>query len=372
MEDVSILKLYWARSQDAIEESMRRYGALCRTVAGNILANAADAEECVNDVWLAARSSIPPARPERLGAYLARLARNIALDKLDYNRAQKRNGELNVAFSELEECLSGPPELPQELPDTLPVFTNPAPGEIFELTPEEEAAQIARVQECFAAEVDAGLAAVEIWSDPRVEFEPGLALPEEYRDAEHSQESAQALGEYLLRTYPQWFSWMETPTVSVRGGDYNIYGEQSCALYVYDGGQNVTDSLTGSAYRSMRLCLNEEGELWLIWICWPDLSGVIGNYPIISPAEAQKLLLEGNYASSVPYEAGGEEAVRGVELCYRKDQSQIWIPYYRFWLEIPSYASQAQLGLNTYGAYYIPAVEGRYIADMSTYDGSFN
>lgn len=107
MEDVSILKLYWARSQDAIEESMRRYGALCRTVAGNILANAADAEECVNDVWLAAWSSIPPARPERLGAYLARLARNIALDKLDYNRAQKRNGELNVAFSELEECLSG-------------------------------------------------------------------------------------------------------------------------------------------------------------------------------------------------------------------------------------------------------------------------
>lgn len=55
MEDVSILNLYWARSQDAIEESMRRYGALCRTVAGNILANAADAEECVNDVWLAAR-----------------------------------------------------------------------------------------------------------------------------------------------------------------------------------------------------------------------------------------------------------------------------------------------------------------------------
>lgn len=122
----------------------------------------------------------------------------------------------------------------------------------------------------------------------------------------------------------------------------------------------------------MRLCLNEEGELWLIWIYWPDLSGVIGNYPIISPAEAQKLLLEGNYAFLVPYEAGGEEAVRSVELCYRKDQSQIWIPYYRFWLEIPSNASQAQLGLNTYGAYYIPAVEGRYIADMSTYDGSFN
>lgn len=108
MENERLVELFWARSQDAIEQSVKRYGALCRSVAGNILANAADAEECVNDVWLAAWNSIPPARPQRLGAYLARLTRNIALDKLDYNRAQKRNGELNVALSELEECLSSP------------------------------------------------------------------------------------------------------------------------------------------------------------------------------------------------------------------------------------------------------------------------
>lgn len=106
MEDVNILELFWARTQEAVAVAAERYGSLCRAVAGNILANPRDAEECVNDVWLAAWNSIPPARPERLGAYLARLTRNIALDKLDHNRALKRNGELDVALSELEECLA--------------------------------------------------------------------------------------------------------------------------------------------------------------------------------------------------------------------------------------------------------------------------
>lgn len=106
MNDVEILELFWARAQEALSAAAERYGPLCRSVAGNILNNSRDAEECVNDVWLAAWNAIPPARPERLGAFLARLARNIALDRLDYNRARKRNGELDLVFSELEECLS--------------------------------------------------------------------------------------------------------------------------------------------------------------------------------------------------------------------------------------------------------------------------
>lgn len=104
MEDAKILELYWMRSQDAVAQTQQRYGALCRSVAGNILASGGDVEECVNDVWLAAWNSIPPAWPERL-------TRNIALDRLDYNRAQKRRGELSVALSELEECLADPTEV---------------------------------------------------------------------------------------------------------------------------------------------------------------------------------------------------------------------------------------------------------------------
>ena len=54
MEDKEIIELYFARSEEAIGETARKYGAYCRTIAGRILPNAADAEECVSDTWLRA------------------------------------------------------------------------------------------------------------------------------------------------------------------------------------------------------------------------------------------------------------------------------------------------------------------------------
>ena len=81
MEDKEIIELYFARSEEAIGETARKYGAYCRTIAGRILPNAADAEECVSDTWLRAWGAIPPNRPERLGAFLGKITRNLALDR---------------------------------------------------------------------------------------------------------------------------------------------------------------------------------------------------------------------------------------------------------------------------------------------------
>lgn len=100
MEDKEIIELYFARSEEAIGETARKYGAYCRTIAGRILPNAADAEECVSDTWLRAWGAIPPARPERLGAFLGRITRNLALDRL---RAEKRQCPIR---EELGECLT--------------------------------------------------------------------------------------------------------------------------------------------------------------------------------------------------------------------------------------------------------------------------
>ena len=66
MDDKQIVDLYWARSEKAIEETEHKFGSYCRTVSYNILANTADAEECVNDTWLGvelhANASPVPAR----------------------------------------------------------------------------------------------------------------------------------------------------------------------------------------------------------------------------------------------------------------------------------------------------------------------
>lgn len=54
MNDAGIIDLYWQRSERAIPETENAYGRYCHTVAYNLLRNAEDAEESVNDTWLAA------------------------------------------------------------------------------------------------------------------------------------------------------------------------------------------------------------------------------------------------------------------------------------------------------------------------------
>ena len=105
MNDEKIIDLYWQRNELAIEASRQKYGALCRSVAGRILPDGRDAEECVSDVWIRLWNSIPPQRPASLKSYAARIARNAALDRFDYNSAGQRCSALTEAFEELEGVL---------------------------------------------------------------------------------------------------------------------------------------------------------------------------------------------------------------------------------------------------------------------------
>ena len=63
MEDNRIVDLYWARSEDAITETSEKYGKYCYSIAYNILSNAEDADESVNDTYLDAWHNMPPHRP---------------------------------------------------------------------------------------------------------------------------------------------------------------------------------------------------------------------------------------------------------------------------------------------------------------------
>lgn len=108
MEDARIIELYWQRDAEAVAETDKKYGPYCLAVAENILRSGQDAEECVNDTWLRAWNAIPPQRPVQLRAYLAKLTRNLSLDRLDQRQAQKRGGPMGVLLSELSECIPSP------------------------------------------------------------------------------------------------------------------------------------------------------------------------------------------------------------------------------------------------------------------------
>ena len=105
MEDSKIIELFWKRDEAAIEESNKKYGKYCRTIAYNILRSTNDSDECVNDTWHNAWRTIPPEKPNKLQCFLGRITRNLALDRYSYNKAQKRNSDLESAIEEYYECI---------------------------------------------------------------------------------------------------------------------------------------------------------------------------------------------------------------------------------------------------------------------------
>lgn len=106
MKDEEILALYNARSEEAVVQTARKYGAYCHTVAYRILENESDAEECVNDTYLRAWAAIPPEEPRRLGAYLATITRRLSLNVLRRRHSEKNGGgQLTAVLEELQDCL---------------------------------------------------------------------------------------------------------------------------------------------------------------------------------------------------------------------------------------------------------------------------
>lgn len=105
MDDSGIVSLFWRRAEQGISELELRYGPLLHRIAANILDDAHDAQECVNDAYLALWNTIPPQRPERLCAYACRIVRNLALARRRDDHAQKRDSRLEVSLEELAEGL---------------------------------------------------------------------------------------------------------------------------------------------------------------------------------------------------------------------------------------------------------------------------
>ena len=106
MEDQGIIALFFERSEQAIEETDKKYGGYCYSVAYNILSNREDSEESVSDTYLAAWNTIPPRRPNFLNAFLAKMTRHISIDRWRKLSAKKRGGgEIILALEELEECV---------------------------------------------------------------------------------------------------------------------------------------------------------------------------------------------------------------------------------------------------------------------------
>ena len=107
MEDKELIDLFFARKESAVTELKAKYEKSLNYIATHLV-NYEDAEECVNDTYMSAWNSIPPNRPENLKAWLLRVCRNHALDKIAYQKAEKRTASFVEIDDELSECIADP------------------------------------------------------------------------------------------------------------------------------------------------------------------------------------------------------------------------------------------------------------------------
>lgn len=108
MEDEAIVQLFLERSEEAICRVKEKYGARLRQLARGITGDEQEAEECENDVYWRAWNAIPPSEPrEYLYAFLVRIVRNAALNRVRGRNARKRQATVEELTREMENILPG-------------------------------------------------------------------------------------------------------------------------------------------------------------------------------------------------------------------------------------------------------------------------
>ena len=90
LSDKQIIDLYFAREERAIAETDKKYCEYLHTVAYSILSNEQDAEECLQDTYIKTWNTIPPERPSIFRAFLAKITRNLSLDRYERDHRKKR------------------------------------------------------------------------------------------------------------------------------------------------------------------------------------------------------------------------------------------------------------------------------------------
>lgn len=195
----------------------------------------------------------------------------------------------------------------------------------------------------------------------QISFENGIKLPEGYNASNQAtREETYELAEYFIAEYGVLLH-MDNPQIAIADGEY--YFDGTCSenrIRIYDKGETATETLLNYHFNYVRFVADEDMGLWLIDFVRTDMEPVLGEYEIISAEEATKRLGEGQFDTTYhDSEFPGLEYVRDVELMYYKSFIDDYKPYYRFWVEVP--AEKQENGLNTYVAYYVPAIETAYL-----------
>ena len=168
--------------------------------------------------------------------------------------------------------------------------------------------------------------------------------------------------EYLKEKYSAYLN-MKNPTADISIGDYDVYGNRKFSLSFYDADSDVNKSIENYNFNKVSFYMYEDGVLNISQSVAGKES--LGNYPIISLKKATQLLEEGEYVTSVGIDFPGVQAVKKAELIYYVSSSaEYFVPYYKFYVEFEHDGTITEdlPGIKSYGAFYVPAIKDKYIA----------
>lgn len=187
----------------------------------------------------------------------------------------------------------------------------------------------------------------------RVELAEGFDAAPYTQDAQAYAAAVQRLAD----EYGAAFG-MQAPQAAVQA-DYTVEGNVHLTNFVWDAAASPAQQLLFASCGRLSFSAGESGA---ILYEQPQPGRALGEYALISESEARAMLLQGQCLTSVPYAVESEADIAAVELCYREG-SEVYAPWYRFWVKLPEEAQQdCAEGCTAYGAYYVPAVRGEYIA----------
>ena len=118
MDDDRIIELYLLRDETAINQTSEKYGSRLRSLAYGIINDRQTAEECENDTYMEAWSTIPPHEPRSyLYAFLARITRHISLNCCRDRARLKRSAYICELSAEMEDCIPAPDDVECRIDD---------------------------------------------------------------------------------------------------------------------------------------------------------------------------------------------------------------------------------------------------------------
>ena len=206
-------------------------------------------------------------------------------------------------------------------------------------------------------------------------FKKAESLPERYNFGYYaSYKDMKKSAGYLKNKYSALFKDGKY-ILNLYGGDCDIYGRQSYHISFYKDSDDIVQKIINYNFYKTFFTPNDNGELELINTDLPDLGNKIGNYPVISPDKAKELLYDGKYVTSSPTAIKKSDKTAQTELVYRfAPWEKYYIPYYRFFVAEESTGNESlkKQGFKIYCAYYVPAVEEKYIANMPLWNGALN